>query len=49
MADIAAIPEIGGDTAPNNATYFSDKIHPTTAGNDLIAPVVAAAVRRSLV
>src|SRR5690606_17387894 len=41
VADIASIPELAD---PSDTTYFSDGLHPTPAGADLMAPVIAAAV-----
>jgi lysophospholipase L1-like esterase len=35
---------IGADAAAANATYFYDGIHPTQAGQALLAPIVAAAI-----
>jgi lysophospholipase L1-like esterase len=42
VADYAADPTMG--TGCNNLTYFWDGVHPTAAGNLILAPIVAAAV-----
>lgn len=44
LVDLAAESIMGMDGTPDNLTYFSDKIHPTVAGNALLAPILAAAV-----
>jgi lysophospholipase L1-like esterase len=43
VLDVAANPLLGADGAYNNATYFQavDHIHPTTAGNALMAAAVS--------
>lgn len=46
FADIAAIPQIGGDNAQNNPTYYNDGIHfYTEASYQLITPVVVQAIQ----
>lgn len=47
LADAAAIPQLGAPFAANNPTYFIDGIHPTQAGQQLMAPVYTAAVLAS--
>lgn len=45
VADWAADPTMGTDTAPNNTTYFGgDKVHPTEVGFAILAPISAAAI-----
>jgi lysophospholipase L1-like esterase len=44
IADVGGDATIGGDSAPNNATYYGDKLHPTAAGNAIIASIIKAAV-----
>jgi hypothetical protein len=45
VADIASIPELAD---PADTTYFSDGLHPTAAGADLMAPVVVEAINSVL-
>jgi lysophospholipase L1-like esterase len=40
LADIALDPIMGTDTSQNNTTYFSDGVHPTLAGNVIIADIL---------
>ena len=40
---------VGTDAAPSNATYFSDGVHPTAAGNQLLAPYVTRAIQSLIV
>jgi hypothetical protein len=44
LADLAADPTIGPDGANSNATYYSDTIHLTAAGNAVAAQVFADAI-----
>jgi len=45
IADVAAAPFLGCDGCYLNSTYFqSDGIHPTQAGQALLAPVIQAAI-----
>ncbi len=47
LADIAEDPNLGADGAYANSTYFqADGVHPTNAGQSLIAQYVQAAVNR---
>lgn len=45
LADIASDATIGTDAAPSNTTYFSDGVHPTAAGNAILAPYVTRAIQ----
>jgi lysophospholipase L1-like esterase len=42
--DLASDATMGGNAAPDNATYFGDKLHPTAAGHALLAPYFTDAV-----
>lgn len=45
LADLGANANIGADGACNNTTYFqTDKVHPTTAGQQIVADIISAAV-----
>lgn len=44
LADIAANPLIGTDSAPDNGLYFVDGVHPTALGHSIIAPYVIDAI-----
>jgi len=49
FADIASIPQIGGDNAQNNLTYYNDGTHFfTEASYQLITPVVTKAIQSLL-
>jgi lysophospholipase L1-like esterase len=44
VADFAASSTMGDEADANNTTYYSDKVHPTLAGQYVLAPIMAAAV-----
>jgi lysophospholipase L1-like esterase len=44
LVDLAGHAIMGLDATADNLTYFSDKVHPTTAGYLLLAPILSAAV-----
>ena len=47
VVDIAADPRLGAAGASNNTTYFqTDKLHPTTAGQQIIADYLSAKINR---
>ena len=46
IADLAADANLGAYGASSNTTYFVDKVHPTTAGQQLIANIVQAAINK---
>ena len=49
LADLATIPQLGADGAYSNTTYFNaDNLHPTDAGQTLIAGVMSNAVNELL-
>lgn len=45
VMDFAADSRIGANGAADSATYFADKLHPTDAGNAIMAEIAADAVR----
>jgi lysophospholipase L1-like esterase len=49
LADIALNATIGTDTSQNNATYFSDGVHPTLAGNQIIRDIVVDAINTLII
>jgi lysophospholipase L1-like esterase len=49
LADLALNATIGTDTSQNNATYFSDGVHPTLAGNQIIRDIVVDAINTLIV
>lgn len=48
IADYAGDARIGGTGAANNATYFSDTVHPTAAGYAIMGPILASAITAAL-
>lgn len=44
VADWAADQTMGADGASDNLTYYGDKVHPTAAGNAILASITAAAI-----
>lgn len=44
LADFGANATIGSVGAETNTTYYSDLVHPNSAGNDIMAPILQAAV-----
>lgn len=44
IADVAANTDIGEDGDSENATYYTDKVHMTTAGYNIVAGIVKAAI-----
>lgn len=44
IADVAANTDIGEDGDSENATYYADKVHMTTAGYNIVAGIVATAI-----
>jgi len=46
LADFAANPNIGADGASANATYFTDGIHLTTTGNNIVTAIAKRSVSR---
>lgn len=45
VADVAANTDIGEDGDSDNTTYYSDKVHLTTAGYNIVAGIVATAIQ----
>lgn len=44
LCDFAADATMGPKTAANDVTYYSDQIHPTSAGHAILARIAAAAI-----
>lgn len=44
LADVAGDATIGEDADASNATYYSDGVHPTTAGHNIAGPIIGAAI-----
>jgi lysophospholipase L1-like esterase len=49
LADVAANPLLGGDTAYANTTYFPDGLHPSQVGHDLIRDIVKPAIESLMI
>lgn len=49
IIDFAADATMGPDAAANNATYYSDGLHPTAAGHAILETIYRAAVNSQLV
>jgi lysophospholipase L1-like esterase len=48
LADFAADSTIGTDAAASNTTYYSDGVHPTQAGANIMATIAAAVIQAQL-
>lgn len=46
LADVASNPNLGADGAYANLTYFTDGVHPTTAGYTIIAGIISNTINR---
>lgn len=44
VSDWAADPTMGTNLAPNNTTFYTGQIHPTTAGYQILEPITRAAI-----